>query len=229
MTSRKKALYKVIFELLRDNFFVTKPQRMMSDYERAMRSAAKCVWPNIKTSGCVFHFRQAIRRKFKKLVPNGNDPQTERRLAILQRMIYNLQMLPSGLIRQGASEVYAQIRRYGLQNLLYAMIRYVRDFWLNKTLPENFSMYGVEHRTNNFNESLNSRMNKGMSKHPSIYEFLSFTREIMINENQRIIKKESYQQKSSMTAELEKGWERLEQGQINIRTFLRTNFSQTIR
>lgn len=65
MTHKKKALYKAVFEYLRDELFVD-ASSVMSDWERAIRSAAKETWDHLELLGCYFHLTQALKRQAKK-------------------------------------------------------------------------------------------------------------------------------------------------------------------
>ena len=44
------------------------PEIVTTDYEQAMRLAARKVWPGVSTPGCTFHFRQALLRNISKKV-----------------------------------------------------------------------------------------------------------------------------------------------------------------
>lgn len=225
MTSRKKRLYKEIFNFLRSELFVN-PERFTSDYETAMRGAAKQVWPNIEMPGCTFHYRQAMRRNYMKRVKKPSTNAQKKIHFIIKLMIYNLQMLPSHMILEGMIAIQSLQRRKGVLRAFASMNNYILTFWLGKVSPENFSMYRILHRTNNFNESLNSRMNTGMCKHPNCYQFLDFMRKVMINENHRIQTKEIYSQQSNMSEPLTRAWGELDRGEKSIKQFLLTKFSK---
>lgn len=224
MSSRKKSLYKRVFQFLHDDLFIV-PERFTSDYEQAMRCAAQEVWPNIKMSGCTFHYRQAVWRKYTKNVVAPLTQLSKRKHFLIRLMIYNLQMLPPHMMFDGMDAIRSVQRRKGMLGAFRVMNDYMLNFWLSKVLPENFSMYRIEHRTNNFNESLNSRMNKGMCKHPNCYEFLVFMRKVMINENHRINRQETYRQQSKMEEGLAKAWKDLDTGVKSIEQFLKTKFT----
>ena len=53
------------------------PDILTTDYEQAMRMAAKRVWPQVRTPGCVFHFRQALRRNYLKRVKKVKLPASK--------------------------------------------------------------------------------------------------------------------------------------------------------
>lgn len=65
MTHKKKALYKAVFEYLKNELSVD-ASSVMSDWERAIRSAAREIWEHVELSGCYFHFTQALKRQARK-------------------------------------------------------------------------------------------------------------------------------------------------------------------
>lgn len=221
MESRKKTLYSEIFEFLRDECFVH-PRIFISDYETPMRSAAASTWPGVEMPGCAFHFRQAQRRNYEKRVANKPDRKTEplryQTHGMVRRMIGNLQMLPVNDIREGVLTIY----RFQRDNFLGENVQadflelnfYLYRYWITVIEPKNFSMHGKEHRTNNTNESFNSRLSHELPCHPNIYHFLHNLKIVTISENQRDPK--DYRQQSTMTDNLEMGWHRLGDGQLTI-------------
>lgn len=224
MSNKKKGLYKKLFKFLRDEYFV-EPRRLTSDYELAMRSAASRVWPNVLMSGCAFHYRQALRRKFLKIFDSNVRSERRRDCRIIMRMFYNIQMLPADKMQMGFSATKRQQQRYDLNEQFEAFNDYFLNYWLQKITPENFTMHQVEHRTNNFNESFNAKMSRELCKHPNIYDFLDFMKKAIIQENHKIMSGQVYQQQSQMTEPLEKAWAEMDNQVISISQFLKTDFS----
>lgn len=224
MSSRKKSLYKKAFEFLRDELLLN-PKRLVSDYEFAMRDAAVEVWPDIDTSGCVFHYRQAIRRNYmSKVKEKPTDVFTRSQHFKIKLMFYNLQFLPSGKIMRGCRRILAKQREYNLDREFLEMNEYFERFWLNRVTPERFSMYRVTHRTDNFNESMNAKMGRYLYKHPTYSIFFNFMKTAMTFENQKILTRQPYVQQSKMTDNLNDAWTSLENKTISIRDFLQKDY-----
>lgn len=225
MESRKKSLYRLIFEDIKEEA-VAEPLVFMSDYENAMRAAAKETWQGIETPGCTFHYRQAVRRKYEakvfpkplKLTPEATAHSTTK------RMLYNLQFLPADKIILGARI----IQRFQANNGILAEFRqfnnYFLRYWLRTIRPENFTMYRRHHRTNNICESFNKQLNSILFKNPNIHAFLQRMINITKEENEKR-QKNVYKLKSRLTDNLELAWNQLDQGALTVSNFLKTNFS----
>lgn len=225
MESRKKSLYKLIFEEIKVET-VAEPLVFMSDYENSMRAAAKDTWQRIQTPGCTFHYRQAVRRKYQtkvnpkpeKLTPEARAHSTAR------RMLYNLQFLPAGQILQGARFIQRFQQDNGILAVFAQFNNYFLRYWLRTIRPENFTMYRRHHRTNNICESFNKQLNNVLFKHPNIYAFLQRMVNIVKEENQKRLKN-GYKLRSRLTRKLELAWNQLDQGVLTVGDFLQINFS----
>lgn len=49
---------------------------------------------------------------------------------------------------------------------------YIRGYWIEQIGPEKFSVFGEDHRTNNYLESFHSTLLVQMGPHPNIWNFL---------------------------------------------------------
>lgn len=196
----------------------------MSDYEQGMRKAAKEVWPNVKTPGCAFHYRQAIRKNYQKQVlhkpPKMSQAATAH--AMVRRMVMNLQFLPAHLIFAGARYIEQYQRQQGVLRAFKKFNKYFKKFWLLTITPADFTMFEREHRTNNICESFNSRLNRNINRSPSIYTFLYCMTLMTVESNQK--RNDYYQVDSAMSANLEMAWEALNQGHLAMGNFLKLNF-----
>ena len=63
MTSRRAAAYAEIFKTLKREAPAFQPTSYMGDFDGAMRSAIRQLFPNIRIHGCLFHYAQCIVRK----------------------------------------------------------------------------------------------------------------------------------------------------------------------
>ena len=224
MTSRKKALYLKVFQKLRDEFNVN-PLVFTSDYEFPMRSAARQVWEGIRMPGCTFHFRQCIRRKYNELIfPKPTFPAYKARHKFILRMLMNLPFLPSSLIDEGFFTILEAQKARRLLTWFNPINKYFYDLWIKRVGAENFSMHRRDHRTNNFNESFNARMNKLLPMHPNIYSFLECMRNTMLMLNHNLDNKKVYKDKSKMTKNLLKAWSLLDERKLSLNDFLISKF-----
>lgn len=226
MEYRKKSLYRLIFEEIKKEA-VAEPLVFMSDYENAMRAAAKETWQGIETPGCTFHYRQAVRRKYEakvfpkplKLTPEAAAHST------VKRMLYNLQFLPAPQILRGAGLIWRFQRDNGILAEFTNFNNYFLRYWLRLITPENFTMYRRHHRTNNICESFNKQLNNVLFKNPNIHGFLQRMVNITKEENEKRLKN-TYKCKSRMTENLEQAWNQLDQGALDVLDFLKKEFSR---
>lgn len=225
MESRKKSLYKMIFEKIKQEA-VVEPWVFMSDYENGMRLAAKETWQRIETPGCTFHYRQAVRRNYATRVfpkPVSFTREAEVHTTVL-RMFYNLQFLPPAQVLQGAIRIRTFQRNNGVLRNFKAFNKYYVRYWLRSITPENFHMFKRHHRTNNICESFNAKLSQILSKHPNIYSFLKKMVHLTIEENHKR-GLDNYKTKSRMTENLENCWDLLERGNLTIDVFLKFDFN----
>lgn len=167
MTHRKKILYYKIFKYLRDHFDFY-PHRVMSDYERGMRTAISKVWNNAILSGCHFHYKQAIRRKLisyglKKIIETNIHARNT------LKFFMALPLLPQNQIMKGFEEIIDYQRKHSLTRKLISFNKYFVKTWL-----KNLKSYKLkDHRTNNYAESFNAKLKRKIQKNPSTFMFLS--------------------------------------------------------
>ena len=66
MTAKTQELYEAVFRKIVQIAPEFSPVIAISDFEIASRNAVKSIFPDIRVSGCAFHFMQAILRMSKK-------------------------------------------------------------------------------------------------------------------------------------------------------------------
>ena len=60
-----------------------------------------------------------------------------------------------------------------IKSKLLAFKRYFERYWLNIVTPEGFSVYGLNHKTNNNAEGLNRRLKTNMgNRHRGFWQFM---------------------------------------------------------
>ena len=164
MTSRKIGLYKKVFKFLKQNFPHFKPPQMMSDFELAMRKGFKSVYPTAKVYGCRFHFSKSIFAKIKGrfrlgkyLRPTGSEGQVQ--LSHRLRQYLGLPLLrPEHMhpeMTRLKNEIKALVIQYCTeheQKAFNKLHNYIITSWMKRLGPEEISVYGALHKTNNITE-----------------------------------------------------------------------------
>lgn len=108
MSRRTKAAYVALFKYIEENIVKLEPTSVMSDFERALRSAASDVFLGVIIRGCYFHYSQAIVKYVQHLPDlvtaiNGDTA--------LERIFYQflrLPLLPAHKIQEGLDVLKSQ-------------------------------------------------------------------------------------------------------------------------
>lgn len=167
MSSRKESLYRKLFEYLKLKVNLT-VSKFTSDYERAMRKAAKTIWPAVNLVGCYFHYCQAIKRKAHSFPEVSRALQTRNGYKIY-KMYAKLPLLPLDKFADGLAAIDATEQRCGHRATFSSFRNYFDRFWVRKVRPENFVISSETHRTNNYLESFNARLSRQIRSQPNIY------------------------------------------------------------
>lgn len=142
--------YKVFFAKQKLLFPSRDITNFMADYEAATRKALKSEFPRARISGCYFHYVKAINKASRRF---GLSKDVKFETAI--QKVSALALLPNEFISKGF-EIIDNENRDFKKSLRWSRFRmYWRRQWENA----NVSVYGLQHRTNNFAESMNKSLN----------------------------------------------------------------------
>lgn len=178
MTSKSQPLYSAVFKKIKELIGLTcefKPADLMSDFERGLQNALRETWPDSKVRGCRFHFGQAVIKKIRKL-HLANEYRDNPDVRGWLKKSLGLCMLPAENIQEEWNRhclLLVQFSGETKKNLL-KFRKYIDSYWIAKVGPETFSVFGLDHKTNNNAEQLHSRLKKNFkSAHPGFWKFLS--------------------------------------------------------
>jgi hypothetical protein len=193
MTSKKQSLYLAVFQKLKQLIEQTcefKPEDLMSDFEQGLQNALRATWPESKVRGCRFHFGQAVIKKVRKLHLANEYRDNPDVRGWLKKSI-GLCMLPADKIQEVWNCHCLLLNQFSGQtkkNLL-KFKKYINSFWIAKVGTETFSVFGLDHKTNNNAEQLHSRLKKNFkSAHPGFWKFLSLFQKHIIKHTEDDIK-----------------------------------------
>ncbi|POM81144.1 Hypothetical protein PHPALM_923 [Phytophthora palmivora] len=144
----------------------TIPAHVVCDFELAMIKAVKNQFPESRIVGCLFHFKQAIRRKMLKIQTDELD------LAMRPGCIDKLTVIRAIIKRDCENE-----------NIVYSKENW-QQFWkyfkqtIIKLKPEWWNIYGLRedivNRTNNPLERYNRTLNEAfLIAHPDVTQFIA--------------------------------------------------------
>ena len=174
MSTRTKCAYMEVFTEVLNLFVSVKGlapyvERLMIDFEIALWQALRDLKengifasPNLKITGCIFHFTQAIFRKLNFFHLKSSyrfNPDTK----FLLRLFMALPLLPEHMILRQ----YLRLRRKcfaykgKIGTLLQHFSNYFRKTWMTGNWgPHDWCQFEEIHRTNNISESHNGAFKK---------------------------------------------------------------------
>lgn len=144
----------------------------MSDFEKAIRKAASIIWPEAEIKGCMFHYIQALRRKFQSMIHLKRIIKHNENARRAQLMFYRLCLLPPDKIFEGGIAIHEFLVEKNMINDFKGFNRYFVDYWIKSVKPEGFSVFDRRHRTNNILESFNAKLKRFIKVKPRFFQFL---------------------------------------------------------
>ncbi|XP_051168362.1 uncharacterized protein LOC127286102 [Leptopilina boulardi] len=167
MTRRTKLLYKAVLikiqELcpnLKNNL-----EHSMLDFESAVQTAIKELFPNCQIHGCWFHSKKAMKKRWKTLKLKEADN-------IILNYACCLALAPAERYYDGLEIIKNKIYEYNrvYHPKLKKFIKYLKQYWGRRKAI--LCVGHLPHRTNNLCESQNSRLQSKLGgSHPQIWNF----------------------------------------------------------
>jgi hypothetical protein len=188
-TGKTSDMYFDILELIyRDCSEKLEPSDIVCDFELPLINAAQKQFENAEIVGCLFHFKQAVRRQMKSTY---HIAEKEVSIAMERGVLDMLTVIePSTVARQGVKWVKNKIRsRCEEEGIDYStgkwarFWRYFRATWLGRYAIEEWNVHGLENylvaRTNNPLERFHRELNKAFpTPHPNLVAFVTVIRKI---------------------------------------------------
>ncbi|KAE8979602.1 hypothetical protein PR003_g22901 [Phytophthora rubi] len=186
-TNKTTDLYTKMFKCI--EFALGKepnPADVVCDFEAAMISAIDDRFPSTRIVGCLFHFKQACRRKMKEYRLSEAEAGVAMEFGVLDMLTV---IHPQKIAVQGVAWVKTKIKERcaakGLEysrNMWKRFWQYFANTWLVTYSPELWNIYGVQrnivNRTNNPLERFHRELNARMKAHPTLKRFVRVIEEI---------------------------------------------------
>lgn len=158
------------------------PQTITMDFEKALQNAVKDQFPCANRIGCLFHFKQALRRKLIKL----RIPDEQIHQVMQKNMLERLTKVNKNQINMAISQIRSEVNETPYQSKWDDFYKYFLGTWMNKF---DFCIWNISDRdgddlrsismTNNGLENFNRQLNLEFSTaHPNIYNFIETIRKI---------------------------------------------------
>lgn len=170
LANKTQAIYERLFTILKEQFMIQIDQ-YKCDFELAVIQAVKKVYPNVKVTGCYFHYWKALVKMSKKLgFENLKDGKH------ITQLYMQLPLLPPILI----PEAILGIQEKANDSAEYtAFSKYFSTQWMGIYTENVFACYRENFRTNNPVEGWHGRLKKRFPIKPPLYLFL----ELLIKES----------------------------------------------
>lgn len=165
LPDKKLTTYKLLFQLIRSQIPQWNPSDITVDFEVAAIQAIRSHFPNVKITGCYFHFRRCLWRKAKTLgvckTQLGKDHV---------KLCAALSHLPPELIDDGWLYIMEEAPE---SKCVTQFNDYFVKTWLeNSPLVNTWCTYQQMQKTNNVVESWNGHIQKYIKNRPNIAQLL---------------------------------------------------------
>nr|XP_029726956.1 uncharacterized protein LOC109423406 isoform X2 [Aedes albopictus]XP_029728253.1 uncharacterized protein LOC109418354 isoform X2 [Aedes albopictus] len=161
--------YKNILQRVKAELGTVKVTVTVSDFEKPLINACREVFSQATHQGCLFHFKQAVKRYI--VVKVGVHPTSKD--YNVYRMALQLPHLPANKMMEGVKVVTEYIKKH-TEDVEKAedFGRYLRLQWLRNISPLIYSTYRSDITTNNVAESYHSLLLREVGVSPSPWVFV---------------------------------------------------------
>ncbi|XP_061725263.1 uncharacterized protein LOC133531149 [Cydia pomonella] len=177
LPNKTQDTYYRLFTLLRDELNL-EIRNFKCDFEVAIINACKAVFPNVRLTGCYFHFSRAVRKNARKFKANTTAESRE-----IIEMCANLSLLPETEINNCWLNI---IEIAPGTDEMELFIGYMQRQWI-RLGPSMLSCAQDKHRTDNPIEGWHNRLNHRMPYKPTLIRFVHRLRVEARYQNTRII------------------------------------------
>lgn len=171
LQNKQKKTYSRLFEIVKEKLPRWSPKTVKIDFEMAAIAALRSIFPNIRVSGCNFHFNQCLWRKVQELgLTEEYKQNAEVRLHI--RMCAALAYIPLTEVENGWLSIMEDAPT---TSKLQQFQDYFIEQWMENAVVDidMWNIFGQKHRTNNSVEGWNHRLNMAIKNpHPHIIQLI---------------------------------------------------------
>jgi hypothetical protein len=152
------------------------PSTVTTDFECGLLQAVREQFPEATRTGCLFHFKQALRRKLVKL----KIPETQIYVAMERGMLDSLTTVRKDQISVKIAELRGIIPEMNHVHEWTLFYEYFVGTWMKKIEFKSWNIseaidkgIDIQNRTNNALEDINHQINAEFpSPHPNIFHFV---------------------------------------------------------
>lgn len=128
MTKKTTEAYVALFEFISSKVFPLNPKTFMMDFEQAPRKAILDLYPNCEVSGCLFHYKQAIRKRAKRISGFFDALNGDLKANKLYHKFLVLPHLPADKIIEAFTIIKTECQQFG--ELFTEFLKYFESQWV---------------------------------------------------------------------------------------------------
>ena len=178
LKDKKQATYEVLLKEINknackyNNNIIISPIKFHCDFERGISNAAKKIFPNIKISLCIWHFKRALETNLCNEIKYGTDLYEE------YKAISNFPFINPEYIAEVFFKIKNECKGKQFFDQFLKFLKYFQDTYIIKYKINEWNYYNcIEHITNNSSESFNNYLNRLIPSNPNFYIFVGLIRE----------------------------------------------------
>ncbi|XP_026728382.1 uncharacterized protein LOC113494297 [Trichoplusia ni] len=165
LPDKKLDTYQILFEIIKSQLPEWEPTYATMDFEVAIIVALQNIFPDVKITGCNFHFNQCLWRRAKTL----NLDKTQTGKAHI-KLCAALSHIPKHFVEDGW--LYIMAESPSSENFTKFNDYFVNTWLEDKVLSNIWCTYNEYHKTNNIVESWNHKIKKIIKVKPNIGQLL---------------------------------------------------------
>ena len=192
MKSKEEAAYDLVFEKIKE-LVKMEPDRIVIDFEKALRNSLGKKFIRTKISGCHFHYAQSLYKYLKDTCKLAKEYKENVELRNIFRKILNLAFFPSAAVYMEYEMLIDELKEDENFKKLNEFIKYFEKNYMGRFENNNFiepiyqiSFWNVyerirndEPRTNNAVEGWHSSFNRNAgTPHPNIARFVELIKDV---------------------------------------------------
>ena len=168
-------MLKRVIQIYENSIYPEKLKYYTLDFEPALHSAFKEIFPSINIIGCLFHYSQALEIYAKKLHLNTTDPEVQHLIVKMKNLCW-VDLKQNDLINI-KDDLYKTIL-----NKKGEFKKYV-DYFISEWIPFitkgvlNFNEIEQQHRSNSAIESYMSKLKKNIPLNVDFIGFLNYLKQ----------------------------------------------------
>lgn len=189
MTSKTESMYRRVFEEVRSlTDYAASPGNVLCDFEKALMNALRKVFPEAIVRGCLFHWKQAIRRHMISVL-HFKEATVNKIMEVNNLDI--LTIIPMGEIEsKGIPFVQNKMADYEDDKKWDSFWAYFKRVWMkideiwniNDYISKgNVDVYELLNRTNNALERYNKKLKNEIGTSPSLSHFFEGLKQQAVN------------------------------------------------